>query len=227
MIDEYKITAVPYIILPANLTNNKDFGKMESMLSKHSDGTFGLSAMTLQAPKPKILHTPTVTDADATFGKKDAPVTIIVFSDFQCPFCAKALTTVHQIQKTYGDSIRMVFKHLPLESIHPQARGAAAAAICAQKEGKFWEMHDLMFENQKALSKSDLTQYAAQLKLDSKAFATCLDAKETQNQIDADVKEAEKYGLSGTPAFFVGDQLLAGAYPFEEFQKIIEQKLKK
>ena len=108
-------------------------------------------------------------------GKADAPVTIVEFSDFQCPFCARARPTVNRVREVYGDKVRILFRHFPLQN-HPQASKAAEAASCADEQGKFWEMHDRLFQSQTKLQVTDLKQHAADLGLKGEEFSACLDS---------------------------------------------------
>ncbi|MFL5349583.1 MAG: DsbA family protein [Hyalangium sp.] len=159
-------------------------------------------------------------------GPEGAPVTIVEFSDFQCPFCGKARTTVDEVVKSYGDKVRLVFRHFPL-SFHENAPKAAEAAACAQDQGKFWEMHDKLFSNQQALKVDDLKKYAADLGLDAARFNECLDSGKKAEQIKKDQAAGEKAGVSGTPAFFINGVALSGAVPADDFKAIIDSELKK
>ncbi|RKH13935.1 hypothetical protein D7Y13_23575 [Corallococcus praedator] len=157
-------------------------------------------------------------------GPENAPVTIVEFSDFECPFCSRAIASVDQVTKTYGDKVRLVFRQFPLE-FHKQAQKAAEASLCANDQGKFWEMHDALFANQKALGVEDLKKTAAGLKLDTAKFNTCLDSGEKAAQVKADQADGSKVGVNGTPAFFINGIMLSGAQPFEEFKSIIDAEL--
>ncbi len=159
-------------------------------------------------------------------GPDDAPVTIIEFSDFQCPFCRRVQPTLAKLQETYGDKLRWSFKDLPLISIHPDAVKAAEAARCAGDQGKFWEYRAAMF----ALNRIDrgvFDQTAEEVGLDAGRFAACLDADTYTEAVHADLQEAESLGLSGTPAFLINGVLLSGAQPYEEFEAVIERELAK
>ncbi|MEM7137239.1 MAG: thioredoxin domain-containing protein [Myxococcota bacterium] len=168
-----------------------------------------------------------VTDAQPSKGPNDALVTIVEFSEFQCPFCARVLPTVKQIQDTYGDDVRIVWRNLPL-GFHPNADPAAQLAMEAHAQGgdeKFWEVHDLLFDNQKALSRSDLENYAQQAGLDMAAVKKALDEKVYAEQIKEDSGLAATMGARGTPNFFVNGRNVRGAQPFASFQKIIDEEL--
>ena len=157
-------------------------------------------------------------------GPADAKVTIVEFSDFQCPYCGAAYTTVEQLMQQYAGKVKLVFRQFPLP-IHPQAEKAAEASLCAQQQGKFWEFYDLLFKNQKKLDISDLKTYASSAGLDAAKFAACLDSGETKKQVDQDLEAGQAAGVNGTPAFFINGVFLNGAMPIEEFKKVIDPEL--
>jgi protein-disulfide isomerase len=157
-------------------------------------------------------------------GAPNAPVEIIEFSDFQCPFCLRADPTVQQVLKTYGDRIHFVYRHFPLPN-HPNARPAAEAAACANEQGKFWPYHDLLFANPAKLSAADLKQHAVELGLNTSQFNACVDSHKLKAQVDADVRDGEEAGVNGTPAFFINGREISGAQPFDAFKKIIDDAL--
>jgi protein-disulfide isomerase len=180
-----------------------------------------------------LLEPPRVTVAadGPTLGPADAAVTIVEFSDFECPYCGRAASTVKKVHERYPTQVRVVYRHLPLESIHPNARPAAEASACADAQGKFWEFHDKIFANQRALSPADLQRYAQETGLDMAAFDTCVKERKGQAQVDADLAAAMqaagaagKRGL-GTPAFFVNGVLISGAKPADEFYRLIDAEL--
>lgn len=138
----------------------------------------------------------------ASKGPSSAPVTVAVFSDFQCPACSQWIEPIQSTMATYGNKIRFVFKHLPLP-MHNNARKAALASEAANNQGKFWPMHDLLFQNQNALSRADLERYAGQLGLDLGKFKKDFDDPETRKRVDRDFQEANRIGVPGTPTFFI------------------------
>lgn len=166
-------------------------------------------------------------------GDANAPVTIVEFSDYQCPFCLQHFQqTMPQLLKEYIDTgkVKYVFMDFPLDSIHPQARKAAEAAECAGAQDKYWEMHDKLFGDQAAWNGNDkavdvFKKYAADLKLDAAGFAQCLDDGQFASEVEADEQEGLAAGVTGTPAFFINGQFLSGAQPFEVFQQIIDKLL--
>jgi protein-disulfide isomerase len=159
-------------------------------------------------------------------GPVDAPITIVEFSDFECPFCSRAEEAVTQVMEKYPGKVRLVFRHFPL-SFHANAPKAAEASACADEQGKFWEMHKQLFANQKAITVPELKQHAGAIGLDQAKFDACLDGGSKKAIVDADTKAGSEAGVSGTPAFFINGKLLSGAQPFSEFEKVIEAELKK
>ncbi len=166
-------------------------------------------------------------------GPADAKVTIVEFSDFECPYCARFVQDAYpQILANYGDKVRFVFINLPLTSIHEHAQKAAEAAECANEQGAFWQFHDIMFQNQDALTVDNLKSYAAQLQLDTAKFNDCLDTGKMADEVDADLAAGEKAvadaGLDrfGTPGFFINGVHLAGAQPYDVFKAAIDAALK-
>jgi protein-disulfide isomerase len=159
-------------------------------------------------------------------GKVDAPVTIVEFSDFQCPFCARARPTVNRVREVYGDKVRILFRHFPLQN-HPQASKAAEAAACANEQGKFWEMHDRLFQSQAKLQVADLKQHAADLGLKGDEFATCLDSGRHGGDWQQGLADGAQSGVTGTPAFFINGRPLIGARPFEDFAFVIDDELQR
>lgn len=173
---------------------------------------------------PKL--SPTV-EGYPTWGNSKAPVTIVEFSDFQCPFCSRAVPALERIKSEYGpDKVRIVFRDMPLPS-HDRAVPAANAAHCANEQGKFWEMHNVLFENQGKLADADLKEHAKKAGVDLAKFTACFDAKKFQGDIDKSRAEAEKLGISATPSFVINGTLLQGAQPFEKFKEKIDRALTK
>ncbi len=165
-----------------------------------------------------------VADSGPSRGPKDAPVTIIEFSDYQCPYCSRAEATMNQIRSVYGDRVRIVFRDFPL-SFHQNAQKAAEAAGCALEQNKFWELHEKMFANQGALDVENLRKAAGELGLDRKKFDECLDSGRRAAEIKKDQQEAQLVGVTGTPGFFVNGRFVNGAQPFDNFARLIDEEL--
>ena len=178
----------------------------------------------------KVLVEPTRLSVDTkgapVRGNVNAPVTIVEFSDFQCPFCARARPTVNRVREVYGDKVRILFRDFPLQ-MHPQAMKAAEAASCAGDQGKFWEMHDRLFASQAKLQVPELKQYAADLGLKADAFAECLDSGKYASKWQQGLADGTQYGVTGTPAFFINGRPLMGARPFEDFASVIDEELER
>ena len=163
-------------------------------------------------------------------GGKDAPVTLIEFSDFQCPFCGRFFSdTAPQIEEQYvkAGKVWFVYKHFPLDSIHSQATPAALASECAKEQGKFWEYHDLIFKNQQSLGDESYKAWAKQLSLDVDKFNSCYSSQKYLSVIKGDVQQGSSAGIRGTPGFFLNGQLISGAQPFAVFQQAIDAELAK
>ncbi len=173
----------------------------------------------LDPPRVKVAE-----GGGATRGPADAPIAIVEFSDFECPYCLRVFPTVSELLKTYGDRIRLAYRHYPLPN-HPNARPAAEASACANEQGKFWQYHDRLFSSPGKLSVPDLKQHAAELGLNATAFNACVDARKYQKDVDTDIAAGEAAGVSGTPAFFINGRAVFGAMPIENFRQIIEEEL--
>lgn len=195
-------------------------------------------AQTAQPNQPQIFRISL--DDDPFKGDPDAPVIIVEFSDFQCPFCSRFFQqTLPQLEENYINTgkVKFVYRDLPLDSLHPNARPTHIAAECADEQGKFWEYHDILFENQgqwNRLASEDLEnslkQYAQDLSLDVPSFETCLSSDEIADEVNKDVLDARSYGATGTPTFFIGTEKdgfikLVGAQPYSSFQREIDSQL--
>lgn len=174
-----------------------------------------------------------IQDWRAIKGNKSAPVTVVEYSDFQCPFCKRGAATVEQVLKEYGDKVRFVFKHLPLD-FHPAAMPASQIfeAINLQDSKKAYEFHDIVFSNQDKLKSSDngvawMLQQAGKVGANVSQVKKDMKTDKVKDRVEADIKEASKFGFRGTPGYLINGVSLRGAYPFSEFKKIIDQHLKK
>ncbi len=176
-------------------------------------------------PDPKAVYKVPVDKAPAK-GPSDAYVTIVEFSDFQCPFCGRVEPTIKQIMDTYGKDVRFVWRNNPLP-FHDKAALAAEAAMEARDQGKFWEYHDKLFSNQQALARENLEQYAKDLGLNMSKFKAALDSNKHKAEIAADQTLARQIGASGTPSFFINGRSLRGAQPFDAFKSLIDEELGK
>ena len=160
-------------------------------------------------------------------GPARSPVIIIEFSDFQCSYCRGFNATLDRITREYGNQVRLVFRQFPLTEVHPYAAKAAEASLCANEQGRFWEMHDLMFGDQANLKVEDLKSKAAKLGLDAPAFGTCLDSGRQAKRIQQDVRDGARAGVSGTPALFINGRFIGGARPYDDVVAIINDELQR
>jgi protein-disulfide isomerase len=174
---------------------------------------------------PPVVRVQVSTDGAPIRGKADAPVTLVEFSDFHCPYCKRVQSTLTKVLEKYPGKIRLLFRHLPLDALHPQARSAAEASWCAQDQGKFWEYHDVLFEQAPKAAEDDLKRYAERVGLNTEKFASCLFQSVHHDAVQRDIDEVTKLGMSGTPAFFINGRPLSGAQPFEKFVQVIDEEL--
>jgi len=158
-------------------------------------------------------------------GPTSAPITIVEFSDFQCPFCSRLKPELEQVKAKYGDKVRIVFRQFPL-AMHQNAQKAAEAALCANDQGKFWQMHDAMFTDQAGLTPEALKAKAKTIGLNTETFAACLDADKHTKEIQADMAAGSAAGVQGTPAMFVNGRFINGAVPVDDITKVIDEELK-
>jgi len=163
-------------------------------------------------------------EGSPALGPAEAPVTIVVFSDFECPYCQVFAQTMQQVKDEYGNRVRIVFRQFPL-NIHPNAPKAAEASLCAHEQDKFWEMHDLMFEEQRQLDMASLMDKAERIDIDVPEFEACLDSGKYAEQIEEDMQAATRMGVEGTPAVFInGMPVVGGAVGYEALVEIIEKE---
>ena len=178
-----------------------------------------------RGPDPKKVYSFPVGEANIK-GPDDAWVTVIEVSDFQCPYCKRVTPTLTQVAKKYGDDVRFAFKHNALP-FHNRAKPAARASECAGEQGKFWEMHDVLFENQRQLEDSNFEEYAKKVGVNVAKWKSCYTSNKFDKRIDADQKLANSLGARGTPAFFINGRFLSGAQPLQSFTALIDEELKK
>lgn len=160
-----------------------------------------------------------------SLGPDDAPVTLVEFSDFQCPFCQRAEPVVKEITSRYPTQLRVVYRHLPLDRLHPRARAAAEAAACADEQGRFWSFHDVLFANPHALADEDLKRYAATVGLESAPFEECVASRRHAQRVQADADEARRIGITGTPAWVLNGRVIFGLKTAEELDALIREEL--
>ncbi|GAA0546174.1 Na+/H+ antiporter NhaA [Actinomadura livida] len=176
-----------------------------------------------EADLPRILDRPVDPEYDHIKGPRDAPLTLVEYADFECPFCARSTGVAAELCARFGDDLRYVFRHLPLPDVHPHAEFASRAAVAADAQGRFWEMHDLLFEHQGELEYEDVAGYAADIGLDIEKFLRDVDEESTAARVRADVASAEASGASGTPTFFIGGRRHTGAYDAETLARELQR----
>jgi len=170
-------------------------------------------------------QTTPVSDADPALGDRGAPVTIVAFSDFQCPFCARVEPTLKEIRRAYGDKVRIVWKDFPLTTIHPQAFKAAEASHCAGEQQRYWDYHERLFASQAEMSVTDLKTHAAALGLDIQAFGRCLESSRYSARVKESLDAGAKLGVEATPTLLINGRTVSGAHPMEVFAGIIDEEL--
>ena len=162
---------------------------------------------------------------DPADGPATAPVTIVEFADFQCPFCGQLAPTLRRIREQYGDQVRLIWKDFPLAQIHPRASQAAEAARCASDQGRFWEYHDRLFTNQQALEAPALKQYATDAGLDAAKFNACLDSSKYGQKVRDALAVGAGLGVGSTPTTYINGRMVSGAQPYEAFAVVIDDEL--
>lgn len=215
-------------ITPQLKTRIEDFlkeTKKQEIIQAHLGSITKNNPVEVYFRKPKM-DVQVNTAGAPRWGKADAPVTIVEFSDFQCPFCSQAAETVKQMKKDFGSKITVVYKHFPL-SFHPEARPAAEASMCVhdQKNDKFWDYYDKLFKNQKELKAESLEKYAKEVGMSLDKFKECLTSGKFRSKIDTDIAEGEKLGIRSTPTFLINGDLVSGALPPKEFKEAINEAL--
>ena len=182
-------------------------------------------------PRPWTMNSPSrllaapVTAEDHVQGPADAAITLVQYGDFECPYTRMSLNSVHRLQRDYADRLRFVFRHFPLEEIHPHARAAATAAEAAEAQGQFWRMHEILFAHQKALEEADLHRYAIELELDPVKFEQHRASPEVASRIDRDLASGDDGGVEGTPTFYVNGVRHDGLYDVASLRAAIESQL--
>jgi protein-disulfide isomerase len=168
---------------------------------------------------------PTITFVNPSLGPQDAKVTVVVFSDFECEACKTFATSLEVATKTYPKDLRVVWKDLPNESLHPLSTPSAIAAHCADRQGKFWEYHDALFTRQSAISETQFPLIANELELDVRKFQTCYDERDTLPIVRKDYEEGIALGITSTPAFYIGEDVYIGAMALENLLALVQSKL--
>ena len=183
------------------------------------------SKVDVQLKAPPVFRAKVATDGFPSRGPAGAPITIVEFSDFHCPFCRSVQPTLTQLLAKYPGKVRLVYRHYPLDSLHPQARRASEASWCASEQNRFWEFHDRIYANGPDASPETLQRLAGEAGLDAAKFQSCLASGRAAASIEKDVEEGSRHGVNGTPGFFVNGRNLSGNQPMEAFVQIIDEEL--
>lgn len=164
-----------------------------------------------------------IRDGDPTLGPMNAPITIVEFGDFECPYCREAYPVIRSLAAEFGDKLRIIYRHFPVPQIHDKAIAAAEASMCAEEQGKFWPYHDRLFQNQDQLDAASLKQYALRVGLDIDEFNKCFDERKYQELVRRDMTDGKALGVRGTPTWFINGRREEGAIPENVFRKEIER----
>jgi protein-disulfide isomerase len=205
----------------SQLQNQKISAQREALLFKLRAG----AKVSVYLKPPPIQRLAVRTDGAPFKGGEIAPVTIVEFSDFHCPFCKQVLSTLAEIEAQYGDKVKIAFRDFPIDQLHPGSRKGHEAARCANEQGKFWAYHDKLFANAPRASEADLKSYAKEVGLDVVSFESCISAGKYRAAVQKDFDEGRTLGVSSTPTFFVNGRLISGAQPIGKFLEAIDDEL--
>src|SRR5947199_387433 len=200
------------------ITSEEVEKSLASQLSKLEEQIYNLKP-------PPVLRAEVSADGAPSKGPGKAPVTIVEFSDFHCPFCRRVLPTLAQLESQYGEKIRLVFRDFPIDNLHPEASKAHEAARCANEQGKFWAYHDKLFASPPKSSPEIFKGFAKDLGLNVTAFESCFASGKYQAAVKKDIEEGNRVGVTGTPAFFINGRIISGAQPLEAFARVIDDEL--
>lgn len=230
LVEKYKIKTVPAFLFDSQIKDSEFYNGEAKVLFAENNDKFVLNSSQLGLPVGRYLETPEVSADDPVIGNKEAKVKMVVFSDFQCPYCKTLYATITKVARSYGDKVALVYKEFPLE-FHQQAKPASMAAMCANEQGKFWPMADILYNSQaewgKATTKDIYKTYAKRIGLNPSQFDQCLDQDKYSDKIESDMKLGTEYGVTGTPTGFVGTQALSGVVKEDELKKMIDSELAK
>lgn len=187
----------------------------------------GVFLFTSESKPIEVSEAALVKKDSQVLGSRDAKVKIVEFSDFQCPACRAAHPIVKQVVEEYGDKILFVYRHFPIVISHPYALKAAEASEAAGEQGKFWEYHDLIFDNQENMTSKDLIAHAKKLNLDMKKFEEALNSGKFKDKVTGDMDDGGKFGVTATPTFFINGQKHQGVLQFDQFKSLIDSELAK
>ncbi|MCX6785810.1 MAG: DsbA family protein [Candidatus Komeilibacteria bacterium] len=221
------VCTVGFFILLATVFNNKGSAAAKNNANVNAAAVQPSAGDNAAAGQPAgdATNLKAITKDDHLQGSLNAKVMMVEFSDLQCPYCSKAHETLKQLVKDYGGKVAWVYKHFPLDQLHPFARRAALASECASEQGKFWEYVDELFANQSSFAQDYFAQAAAKLGLDSAKFNSCLDSSKYASQVQDNEQEGADSGITGTPGIYINNVLIPGAQPYDSFKKVIDSFL--
>ncbi len=229
------LKSLPALVFSKDLEKTKFYnGEAKAIFNKAKDGNdYILNVSALGLPVGKYIELPTIKEGDPIIGQKDAKVKIFLFSDHQCPYCAKFFSDILKVAKEFDGQVVLVYKDLPLE-FHQQSKNAALAARCAKEQDKFWQMSNRLYKTQNTWGKLNDEQankffkkQAVSLKMNPEDFNKCLDEKKYEKEINNSVSEAQDFGITGTPALFINDQFVGGLVPTQQLKQIIQGEIDK
>jgi protein-disulfide isomerase len=231
MIEKYQLNAIPSFVFNEDIAKTSFYSQAGvSAVFDEKDGGYILNSSALGIQPGKYLEMPEMTDNDAVLGNKDAELKIIVFSDFQCPYSKMFYDIAKKVLPEYSEKTAFILRDLPLD-FHPQAQNAAMASRCALEQNKFWEISDILYEKQAEWSEEEgktiFKTYATQVGLNATQFNQCLEEDKYLESIEEDKKVAEKFGISGTPSGFIGEQFMGGVLQEEQLKQAIDSQLEK
>jgi protein-disulfide isomerase len=219
-----RLNGAPLASLSARIREGLEQERRDEAREKFVERLKARTPVSVLLPVPR--ESIDVASDEPSKGPAAAPIQIVMYSDYQCPYCASVEPTLAKVTEVYGNRVRIVFRDFPLTAIHPRAVAAATAAQCAHEQGRFWDYHARLFANQSQMSDDVLLKHATDLGLDVKAFSTCTTGERAASSVAADTASGEALGVSATPAFFVNGRFLSGARPYQHFERLIEEELK-
>jgi protein-disulfide isomerase len=223
-INRHRIQGDPAQLTPqitAYLRSQRESERRE----EYVDGLRKAARVEVRLAAPPVFRAKVATEGFPSRGPADAPVTIVEFSDFHCPFCRSVQPTLNALLQKYPSQVRLVYRHFPLDSLHPQARRASEASWCAAEQNRFWEFHDRVYASGPDASEETIRRLAREAGLDAAKLESCLASGRAAESIEKDLAEGSKFGVTGTPGFFVNGRTLSGHQPLESFVKIIDEEL--
>jgi protein-disulfide isomerase len=219
-----RLSGKPFELVQADLAEELTRRKQAELFQGLVDKLKANRNVQVTIPFPDLPRMPVTADDDPFLGPVDAPVTIIQFAEYQCAYCGKVGPTLDKIMEEYPDKVKIVFRDFPL-GFHSDAIPAAIAANCAGEQGKYWEMHKLLMGNQRALDESTLVAHADSLGLKMGQWSKCREDPAQAAEVQKDQEDGARFGVTGTPAFFVNGIMLSGALPYDQFQTLIDREL--